>query len=123
MVRLSGGIRSRRRMSLGRECTTLATPMCQSACRVPLCMLLAVVYVALLAWQSPHLVHHVFEAPAEAAGECAFAATADHAPPATASAPPVAPPVGARADHAVGSPIPADHRPAPGPARAPPSLA
>jgi len=40
-------------------------------------LLLAVAYVAVLAWQAPHTVHHFFEPEVEKHNECALGAAAD----------------------------------------------
>lgn len=40
-------------------------------------LLLAAAYVAVLAWQAPHSVHHFFEPEVEKHNECALGAAAD----------------------------------------------
>jgi hypothetical protein len=85
-------------------------------------LIVAAFFVAYLAWQSPHLVHHLFE-PDEAQADCSFLAAADRHQIASGECVPLFPRV--LNVSAVAPAVDADARtcdPRPAGARAPPSL-
>ena len=65
-----------------------------SRLRALLPLLAAAVYAAVLIWQAPHTVHHVFEHDAEKQNECALSASAERSAGTTVSIVSIAPVAG-----------------------------
>ena len=59
-----------------------------------LTLLAVAVYAAVLVWQAPHTVHHVFEHDAEKQNECALSAAAERSSGTTVSIVSIAPVAG-----------------------------
>ena len=75
-----------------------------SRVRTLLPLLLAVVHVAVLAWQAPHTVHHFFERELEKQNECALSAAAERSSGTTVAAISIAPVAAAEPLIASGTP-------------------
>ena len=96
-----------------------------SRARAFLPLLAAAVYVAFLAWQAPHTVHHFFERELEKQNECAFSTAAERSSGTTVASVSIAPVAATEPLVAIGAPafVPRPTPPVLRPRAPPPSAA